>query len=561
MMVDGLMAPVMRSVYDHDTGTDAGNPRQQMNTITSLVDASQIYGSDSERLAALRTHEDGMMRLSGSDLLPVNTDGLENDEPFGGPLYLAGDVRANENVALTSYHTMFVREHNYWAERLGDEHRNWGDERIFKESRKIVETLVQKIAYEEFLPVLLGEDALPELSDSHEGVDTRIATEFSSAAFRFGHTMVSSEMNALREDGRVREEISLRDAFFTNEPVKKHGIDDFLRGIVATPAQAMDTKVVDDLNLFLFANGEMSGFSLPAINIMRGRDHGLGSYLEVREDLLGDVGDVESAGFDAISSDPAVQAALAGVYDRAADVDLWVGGLAADKARGAMVDPVFAAIITDQFTRLRDGDPLWHERRAWADEDLREAVYDTTLADIIMRSGGVDCMQRDVFHESYRMGGTGADEKLWGTGGRELMAGFGGDDLLAGRADEDDMFGGGGWDELRGGRGDDALYGGAGRDHMRGGRDEDMLSGGNGGDHLFGGCEADQFVFMAGETGVDKVWDFKGGEDLLVFKNYGIEFEDLRIDSNDVRTNIWLGDDRIAKVFAEVDEDDFLFIG
>jgi len=53
-------------------------------------------------------------------LLPKNTEGLTNG---GGDatanLFLAGDVRANENLALTVMHsTLWMREHNYWVDAL-----------------------------------------------------------------------------------------------------------------------------------------------------------------------------------------------------------------------------------------------------------------------------------------------------------------------------------------------------------------------------------------------------------------------------------------------------------
>jgi hypothetical protein len=52
-------------------------------------------------------------------LLPKNTEGLTNG---GGDatanLFLVGNVRANENLALTVMHTLWMREHNYWVDAL-----------------------------------------------------------------------------------------------------------------------------------------------------------------------------------------------------------------------------------------------------------------------------------------------------------------------------------------------------------------------------------------------------------------------------------------------------------
>ena len=100
-----------RSEYDSDTGMGADNPREQINTITAFIDASQVYGSDVQRARALRTNDGtGKLRTSANGrFLMYNTMGLEND---GGnqrtDLFLAGDVRANEQAGLTAMHTLFV---------------------------------------------------------------------------------------------------------------------------------------------------------------------------------------------------------------------------------------------------------------------------------------------------------------------------------------------------------------------------------------------------------------------------------------------------------------------
>jgi len=111
-----------RSITDPATGTSSSNPAQQVNTITAYIDGSMVYGSDSVRAAALRTFSGGQMATSAGDLLPFNTAGLPNANDArifpDSKLFLAGDVRANENVELTALQTLFVREHNHQAALL-----------------------------------------------------------------------------------------------------------------------------------------------------------------------------------------------------------------------------------------------------------------------------------------------------------------------------------------------------------------------------------------------------------------------------------------------------------
>ena len=193
--VNGI--PFDRSAYDPATGTSVGNPRQQVNGITAYLDGSMVYGSDAGRSSELRSMQGGRMRTSAGDLLPRNINRLPNAN--GGPepddtLFLAGDIRANEQVGLTSMHTLFVREHNYWADQLAASHPAWSDEQTFQHARKLVGGIVQSITYQEFLPALLG-SAAPDMQSAQYDptVNATIANEFATAAFRLGHTMVSRE--------------------------------------------------------------------------------------------------------------------------------------------------------------------------------------------------------------------------------------------------------------------------------------------------------------------------------------------------------------------------------
>ena len=85
----------------------------------------------------------------GSDHLPLH-------ETKRGKAPLAGDERAGEQPALTAMHTLFVREHNRIAEELGQLNPNWDDEKLFQESKRIVNAEYQHIIYNEWLPILLG---------------------------------------------------------------------------------------------------------------------------------------------------------------------------------------------------------------------------------------------------------------------------------------------------------------------------------------------------------------------------------------------------------------------
>ncbi len=398
-----------RSIFDFSTGTSASNPREQINEITAYIDGSNVYGSDEERAEALRTL-DGTGKLNtsigdnGEILLPFNTAGLENDDPFGRPanqLFLAGDIRANEQVGLTATHTLFVREHNRLAEDIGQRLDNGEAELvdlfeesglsrgdfIYEASRQIVGAEIQVITYNEFIPLLLGNNTLDNYSGYDETVDAGISNEFSTAAFRFGHTMLSPTLQNGTAEG-----IELRDSFFNPNLVETEGIDDLLLGLASQEAQAVDAMVIDDVRNFLFGQPGAGGFDLASLNIQRGRDHGIPSYTEVRQELGLD----PIINFAQITSDSEVQDDLAAVYGSVNQVDLWVGGLAEDPANGALVGETFQAILLDQFTRLQIGDRFYYENDQLLSV-LAPDVEDTTLSDIILANYAITSIQENVF--------------------------------------------------------------------------------------------------------------------------------------------------------------------
>ena len=383
-----------RSLYDESTGDSADNPRQQINEITSFLDGSVIYGSDEERAAELRTFEDGKLKTSEGDLLPFNEAGLDNAGGTSSSLFLAGDVRANENAALSAMHTVWVREHNRWAERIAAQDPSLTDEEIFQQARAIVIAELQAITFNEFLPALLGDDSIADYEGYDSSVNPGIANVFSTAAYRFGHSMLSSELLRLNNDGSVADEgnLSLSDAFFAPDELIGNGIDSILLGAASQRAQEIDNLVVDDVRNFLFGPPGAGGFDLASLNIQRGRDHGLADYNQTRVDFgLEPVED-----FAEITSDPQLAANLEELYGDVNNVDVWVGGLAEDHAPGSNLGELFTTIIADQFSRIRDGDANWYQN-VFSGRELAR-LESTTLADVIQRNTGITSLRGNMFY-------------------------------------------------------------------------------------------------------------------------------------------------------------------
>ena len=321
--------------------------RTPVNEVTSFIDASNVYGSDATRAAALRTNGGTGAKLltSANNLLPLNTTGLPNDNE--GPvandqLFLAGDVRSNENSLLTTLHTVFVREHNRLVDRIAVQHPEYSSEQQYQFARKLVGAEMEAITYNNFLPALLGNGAAVPKATAYSyssGVTPVITTAYSDAAFRFGHSAVSSDLNLVNVDGTGAGNMLVRNAFFNPALIKNDPamIDKLLQGAATQRSEEIDTLVVDDLRNFLFGPPGAGGLDLAALNIQRGRDAGLPDYNELRTAFQ--LPALQS--FSQITSNSALAQALSNVYGgNINNVDAWVGMLAEDHVQGASVGPL-----------------------------------------------------------------------------------------------------------------------------------------------------------------------------------------------------------------------------
>jgi len=382
-----------RSVFDPATGTAAANPRQQVTVITSFIDASNVYGSDPVRAAWLRKNDgSGELKTSvganGEVLLPHNTDGLPNGGDPRPSLFIAGDERANENNALTSMHTLFLREHNYWARKIRAEAKTpLSDDDIYFRARAIVGAELQAITYNQFLPTLLGPNAIPPYRGYRADVNPGIETMFSTASYRVGHTFLSHFLNRLGPDLKPIPQgpITLQEAFFNPAPVQQLGVDVYLRGAAHEQANRFDCFLVDDVRNFLINDPMPGAFDLASLNIQRGRDAGLPAYNAARAGF----GLAPTPSFAAVNpDDPQVAARLSSVYASVNDIDPWIGGICEKPVGGGLVGELVRTVVGDQFTRSRDGDRFYYGN-IYPPEWVNYFDH-LSLADVIERNTSID---------------------------------------------------------------------------------------------------------------------------------------------------------------------------
>jgi peroxidase len=445
-LTPGSIIPVTRVAIDPETGV-AGHPATAINTVTGWLDGSQVYGSDAVTAASLRTVDGHMKTSAGQNLPVVNTD--------QGNAFAAGDVRAQENPDLTALQTLFVREHNYQVDQLHQEHPNWSGDRLYETAKAITTAEMVNITYNEFLPHLLGKDAIEPYHGYDPTVDARITEEFEGAAYRFGHSIVSDEISAISNTGAFTSEQTLAESFFEDPATfEATGADGLLRHLSGDLANPLDTHLVDGLRNLLV--DPPAGLDLAAINIQRGHDLGLGTLNQTREAL----GLTPYTSFDQVSSDPETAAALKQAYGSVDAIDLWTGGLAEDHAAGSIIGSTFGKIIGDQFTALRDGDRFYFENQKFDTQTLNE-IKGTTLSDLILRDTDTTAMQSDAFVATERHSGTlgGVDPtgQEAADGMAQLVVGSQGKDTLVGGRLDDTLVAARGHMTMTGGDGSDTF--------------------------------------------------------------------------------------------------------
>jgi hypothetical protein len=334
------------------------------------------------------------------ELLPLNQHAwLPNGAPERATaeekaqLFVGGDERANENVMLTALHTLWVREHNRIVDQIrhgasSSHTRQPSGEELYQTARRMVSALLQHIAFNEWLPVLLGERwTPPSHSPGYQtSVNPGVSVEFSTAAFRFGHGMLPSVV--FRSDplsGAPLPPLLLKDAFFQPDVVKAGGVDSLLLGAVSSRQKQLDGTLVDGLRNMLF--GPVTStmlLDLGTLNIMRGRDRGLPSYCH----LAAAYGLPVPRSFHELRVLPSTRAALASLYDHVCDIDPWVVALCELPGEGGgLVGPLAAAIVAEQFSRTRQGDRFWYEHDASL-QHLMAEIQATTFGDVIRRNLG-----------------------------------------------------------------------------------------------------------------------------------------------------------------------------
>nr|QGA72112.1 myeloperoxidase-like protein [Plecoglossus altivelis] len=422
--------PVFRSAPVCGTGNTAymfggeSNKREQINALTAFLDLGQVYGSEEQLALDLRnlTDDGGLMRVNtnftdnGRELLPFSTlngnmcstrKRITNDTNAREvPCFFAGDSRVDENIALTSIHTLFVREHNRLARELRRINQHWDSETLYQEARKIQGAYAQILVFQDYLPHIVGPDVMNGQLGPYPGynqnVDPRIANVFATAAYRFAHLAIQPLV--FRVDQNLNENprfpsLPLYEAFFTPwRVVFEGGVDPLLRGLIIRPAKlgTQDHMMVNALRDRLFQFVMHIALDLASLNMQRGRDHGLPGYNKWRRFCgLSEPQNLQELA--QVLNNTELARRLLQLYGSPANIDVWLGGVAEPFVRNGRVGPLFACLIANQFKRIRQGDRLWYEKPGVFNSRQRASLKSVSLSRIICDNTGINMVPKDPF--------------------------------------------------------------------------------------------------------------------------------------------------------------------
>ncbi|XP_068792535.1 thyroid peroxidase [Struthio camelus] len=407
------------------------NPREQINGLTSFLDASTVYGSTPAVENKLRnlTSKEGLLKVNMKyydnnreylpfvDLIPSpcaqesNTSEGERIECF-----MAGDSRSSEVTSLAAMHTLWLREHNRLARALKSINSHWSPETVYQEARKIVGALHQIITLRDYIPKIIGPDAFNQYIGLYRGYDPTInptvSNIFSTAAFRFGHATIQpivKRLNAQYLDDPELPNLHLHEVFFSPwRLVKEGGLDPLLRGLLAHSAklQVQDQLLNEELTEKLFVLSNNGSLDLASLNLQRGRDHGLPGYNDWRE-FCGLPKLETETDLNTVINNQKVTEKIMELYHNPNNIDVWLGGLVEDFPPGARTGPLFACIIGKQMKALRDGDRFWWENDNVFTEAQKHELRKHSLSRVICENTGisevpVDAFQLGKFPEDFK---------------------------------------------------------------------------------------------------------------------------------------------------------------
>ncbi len=354
---------------------DSHGNRQDINFASPYIDASQIYGnSDDEAFAIRRMDGTGKLKTSyNSGSLPLNDS--EMPDTVNGTTFLFLDDRHSANSLVDALYVLFIREHNYWCDRLNDEHPMWLEFEYYNTARALVIAEIQAITYRAFIPVFV--DKIVEREIRCFGGMERISPAFTVDDFVQKVSVfneVATSVFPLYTTLGTPSIMTDVDAY-----IWTNGIANVLSNASFTPAQRRDGYILDQYE------------NEAAMAIDKERDHQIPPYTSYHYHYMKRDGPRVPclAYVRQESNKEAVCSAISTIFGEER-VDLFTGMLIERRAlhhEHAVFGEVARQLLSDQFTHLKHNDHyfyLWYDTvEPWLSE-----IHHSTLSTIVARNTG-----------------------------------------------------------------------------------------------------------------------------------------------------------------------------
>ncbi|CAD7091912.1 unnamed protein product [Hermetia illucens] len=380
--------------YVRNAKTVNGNctfgPAVMVNQENGKLDLSQLYGLSAETQAEMRTFRDGQLKSSGgpeikTTMLPLATDiskycvGPDNRE-----CYMAGDSRVNSNPFITQLNTIFLRSHNIIAKQLKKQNPSYSDEKLFRLAKKRNIEKYVAIIYQSWLPTVLGEPlAITTRGVRSVHIETTVSSEFGVAAIRFYHSMMPDriQLNKTCMSGSLDLSKHMYNSDFWKQDCK---LSSLLDGMLNSNPHKVDLyykPIV--LKNCLKSKDSDKGINCMALDIQRGRDHGLAGYTKYLEKCA----NTEIRNWKSLETYIGTNELnlLKSMYRNVDDIDLIIGAMS-EKQTNGLLGVTFSCIIADQFSKI------WHEMPNRSDFNENESG-----AELLCRTTNIDAVPKNIF--------------------------------------------------------------------------------------------------------------------------------------------------------------------
>ncbi|XP_025194656.1 peroxidase-like isoform X2 [Melanaphis sacchari] len=389
-------------------------PTTFINDVSHFIDANEVYGSNENNARELRAMEGGRLKFSIADNGQIFCPMMRNQYKASSRQknihlqFKTGDpANGNQNLGITTMQNLFLRYHNYIAFKLSTLNPSWSDEIIYQESRRIVIATIQRIAYEDFLPIIIGND-FQELYGINEAniydptINPSTSNEFSSAASRALHAIIPIAVNLMNKDYEIEKSIRLTDWMTKSDLIPiNDNFDKLLKGFIETPGRVFQPSYNFDISNYLFPlpNEPLyKGRDLLALDIGRGQDVGLQPYNQLRHLC----GYPLAKNFEDLADLIHIKdiSKLKKHYYSVNDIDLIVGLLLEKPSDGAIVGPTTQCLFAENFYRFKAGDRFFYDVKGQPGsftEDQLKMIKKITFGHVICATSNVDKVQKDIF--------------------------------------------------------------------------------------------------------------------------------------------------------------------